>query len=337
MGLLIEGHWHTDWYDTKSTGGKFVRKDSNFRNWVTPSGEAGPSGTGGFKAEPGRYHLYVSLACPWAHRTLIFRELKGLQEMISVSVVNAYMGDEGWTFEPGDGVIDDSINQKARLHEIYTLADPKYTGRVTVPVLWDKKQNTIVSNESAEIIRMLNSAFDHLGARTGDYYPESKRQEIDELNTLIYDNVNNGVYKAGFATTQAAYEEAVKGVFNVLEILEQRLTTQRYLAGNEISEADWRLFTTLIRFDAVYVGHFKCNLKRIEDYSALSNYLRDLYQQPGVKKTVDIDYIKAHYYGSHSSINPTQIIPLGPELDFSRPHNRERLFNVNDQGGVDAA
>lgn len=333
MGLLVEGSWCTDWYDTKSTGGKFVRKDSSFRNWITAGGEPGPSGVGGFKAESGRYHLYVSLACPWAHRTLIFRALKGLQDMITVSVVNAFMGDEGWTFEPGEGVIEDSVNHRICMHEIYTLADPEYTGRVTVPVLWDKKLNTIVSNESAEIIRMLNNAFDHLGAKPGDNYPESKRIEIDELNALIYDNINNGVYKAGFATTQEAYDEAVTGVFNALDGLEQRLTRQRYLTGSEITEADWRLFTTLVRFDVVYVGHFKCNLKRIQDYPMLANYLRDLFQQPGIAETVDIDYIKAHYYQSHTSINPTQIVPKGPELDFKRPHNRAQIFEVKDQEG----
>lgn len=322
MGLLIEGRWHTDWYDTKSTGGKFVRKVSNFRNWITSDGEAGPSGTGGFPAEAGRYHLYVSLACPWAHRTLIFRELKSLQNMISVSVVNAYMGDEGWTFNPGDGVVEDTVNHKQRLYEIYTLADPEYSGRVTVPVLWDKKQNTIVNNESAEIIRMFNSAFDHLGAKPGDYYPENLHQEIDALNDLIYDNINNGVYKAGFATTQDAYSEAVANVFKVLDQLEQRLRDQRYLVDSQITEADWRLFTTLIRFDAVYVGHFKCNLKRLADYPAISNYVRDLYQQPGIAGTVNIDYIKAHYYQSHVTINPTGVVPVGPELDFARPHNR---------------
>lgn len=325
MGLLVEGRWSTDWYDTKSTGGKFVRKDASFRNWITVDGTPGPNGAGGFKAEAGRYHLYVSLACPWAHRTLILRELKGLQDIITISVVNAFMGDEGWTFDPGSGVIEDSVNHKTRMHEIYTLANPQYTGRVTVPVLWDKQQNTIVSNESADIIRMFNSAFDQVGATPGDYYPESKRDEIDEINALIYDNINNGVYKAGFATTQASYDEAVKGIFDVLDQLEQRLSKQRYLTGHHISEADWRLFTTLIRFDAVYVGHFKCNLKRIRDYPALANYLRDLYQQPGIAATVDIDYIKAHYYGSHESINPTRIIPAGPELDFDQPHDRDRF------------
>jgi len=322
MGLLVEGKWHTDWYDTKSTNGKFARKDSHFRNWVTRDGKAGVTGQGGFKAEAGRYHLYVSLACPWAHRTLIFRAIKGLEEMISVSVVNSYMVDEGWTFKPGRGVIPDSINHKARMHEIYTLAMPDYTGRVTVPVLWDKQNNTIVSNESADIIRMFNSAFDEVGAKPGDYYPQALRHEIDEINELVYHNINNGVYRAGFATTQEAYDSAVADVFEVLEQLEEQLTSQRYLVGNQITEADWRLFTTLVRFDAVYVGHFKCNKKRIEDYPALSNYLRDLYQQGDIKTTVDIDYIKAHYYESHETINPTRIIPKGPDLNFERKHDR---------------
>ena len=325
MGLLVDGEWHTDWYDTSSTGGKFVRKDSHFRNWVTADGEPGPSGKGGFKAEAGRYHLYISLACPWAHRTLLFRQLKGLTDMISVSVVNAIMRDEGWTFKPGDGVVADSVNNVQRLYELYTLAMPDYSGRVTVPVLWDKQQKTIVSNESSEIIRMFNSAFDSIGATPGDYYPADKRGEIDEINDLIYHNVNNGVYKAGFATTQQAYEDAVTALFSVLDELEERLTLQRYLIGANVTEADWRLFTTLIRFDAVYVGHFKCNIKRIDDYPALSGYLRDLDQQPGVADTVNLDYTKAHYYGSHDTINPTLIIPVGPELDFTQTHNRSHL------------
>lgn len=326
MGLLVEGQWHTDWYDTKSSNGKFVRKESHFRNWVTANGEAGPTGHGGFKAQPGRYHLYVSLACPWAHRTLIFRKLKGLEEMISVSIVNSFMGDEGWTFDPGNGVIADEVNHTKRVHELYTLAMPDYTGRVTVPILWDKQRNTIVSNESADIIRMLNSAFDGLGASAGDFYPGDKRQHIDEINELVYHNINNGVYRAGFATTQAAYDEAVTDVFKALDQLEHILSSQRYLVGARLTEADWRLFTTLVRFDAVYVGHFKCNIKRIVDYPALSNYLRDLYQHPGIADTVDIDYIKAHYYGSHETINPTLIIPLGPVLDLNQPHDRARNF-----------
>lgn len=328
MGLLVDGEWHTDWYDTKSTGGKFVRKDSSFRHWVTMDGSPGPTGEGGFIAEANRYHLYVSLACPWAHRTLIFRKLKGLDGMISVSAVNTFMRDEGWTFSPGESVIPDTVNNKQRLHEIYTLADPNYTGRVTVPVLWDKQRNTIVSNESSEIIRMFNSAFDGVGAREGDYYPDEHQQEIDELNALIYDNVNNGVYKAGFATTQSAYEDAVRDLFRVLDTLEERLSARRYLIGRQITEADWRLFTTLVRFDAVYVGHFKCNLKRIADYPVLSAYVRDLYQQPGIAETVNISAIKAHYYESHDTINPTGIVPVGPALNFDSPHQRENLSEV---------
>jgi len=325
MGLLVDGQWHTDWYDTQASKGKFVRDESRFRNWVTATGEAGPSGIAGFKAEANRYHLYVSLACPWAHRTMIFRKLKGLEDFISVSVVNSFMSDEGWTFRPGEGVIEDSVNQKLRMHEIYTAAQSDYSGRVTVPVLWDKHQNTIVSNESADIIRMLNSAFDGLGANAGDYYPKEQRDEINAINQTIYHTVNNGVYRAGFASTQEAYTEAFNDVFATLDQLEERLSSQAYLVGAKITEADWRLFTTLIRFDAVYVGHFKCNKKRIADYPALSNYLRDLYQQPGIAATVDIDYIKAHYYGSHDTINPTGVIPLGPDLDFDASHDRDRF------------
>lgn len=324
MGLLVEGKWHTDWYDTKATNGRFVRKDSHFRNWVTADGQPGPTGKGGFKAEPGRYHLYVSLACPWAHRTLIFRALKGL-DMISISVVNSFMADEGWTFESGKGVIADSVNDTKRMHQIYTLAIPDYTGRVTVPVLWDKQKNTIVSNESADIIRMFNSAFDDIGAKEGDFYPSDKHEEINEINELVYHNINNGVYRAGFATTQEAYEEGVNDVFSALDQLEHKLTSQRYLSGDKITEADWRLFTTLVHFDAVYVGHFKCNKKRIVDYLALSNYLRELYQVAGIAETVDIDYIKAHYYGSHETINPSRVIPLGPLLDFNQAHNRSQF------------
>ncbi|OMH25798.1 glutathione S-transferase family protein [Motiliproteus sp. MSK22-1] len=322
MGLLIEGQWHNDWYDTKSSNGKFVRKDSSFRNWITADGRAGPNGVAGFKAEVGRYHLYVSMACPWAHRTLILRTLKGLESMISVSVVNATMGDEGWTFAPGDEVVADNVNGKSLLHQIYTLAQPDYTGRVTVPVLWDKKLKTIVNNESSEIIRMLNGAFDDLGATPGNYYPSELRNEIDSINDLIYPNINNGVYRAGFATTQEAYEEAFNEIFDTLDNLEERLGQQRYLVGDQITEADWRLFTTLVRFDAVYVGHFKCNKQRIADYPNLWGYLRELYQLPGIADTVKIDHIKAHYYGSHETINPTRIIPKGPHIDFMQPHNR---------------
>ncbi|WP_461308180.1 glutathione S-transferase family protein, partial [Albidovulum sp.] len=290
-----------------------------------PDGAPGPTGTGGFAAEPGRYHLYVSLACPWAHRTLIFRRLKGLETMISLSVVHWHMGEQGWTFAAGEGVIPDSVNGARFLHEVYTRAAPDYSGRVTVPVLWDRRTATIVSNESAEIIRMFNSAFDAVGAAQGDYYPQELRPEIDALNARIYDSVNNGVYKAGFATTQAAYEEAVQPLFATLDWLEARLATRRYLTGGTLTEADWRLFTTLIRFDPVYVGHFKCNLRRIADYPNLSGYLRDLYQRPGIAGTVDLHHIKHHYYGSHRSINPTGIVPAGPVLDLSLPHDRARL------------
>ncbi|WP_407333295.1 glutathione S-transferase family protein [Enterovibrio sp. 27052020O] len=327
MGLLVDGKWRTDWYDTSKTGGRFTRKAPSFRHWITQDGGAGPSGDAGFNAEPGRYHLYVSLACPWAHRTLIFRALKGLEDMISVSVVNAFMGDDGWTFMPGDDVVPDSVNGKTHLHQIYTEAMSDYTGRVTVPVLWDKKTHTIVSNESAEIIRMLNSAFDEVGAKPGDYYPTALREAIDEVNDYVYPNINNGVYRAGFATTQAAYDEAVDDVFDALDALEVKLATQRYLLGDALTEADWRLFTTLIRFDAVYVGHFKCSRRRIVDYPNLFGYLRELYQMPGIADTVHIDHIKAHYYGSHETVNPTRIVPIGPALDFVTPHGREQIGN----------
>ncbi|MEL0659567.1 glutathione S-transferase family protein [Psychromonas arctica] len=325
MGLLVDGQWHNQWYDTKSSNGKFVRSEAQFRNWITADGQAGPTGKAGFKAEAGRYHLYVSLACPWAHRTLIFRELKGLQSMIDISVVNSLMAEQGWTFKPGPGVIKDTVNHVSLVHELYTLADPTYSGRVTVPILWDKQQQTIVSNESADIIRMFNNAFDSVGASEGDYYPEHAQDEINEVNDWIYRDINNGVYRAGFATTQAAYEGAVDAVFEALDKVELRLSTQRYLLGKQLTEADWRLFTTLIRFDAAYVGHFKCNKKRIADYPFLSNYVRDLYQHEGIASTVDIDYIKAHYYGSHETINPTRIIPVGPEVDFMQAHDRSRF------------
>lgn len=326
MGLLIDGVWHDQWYDTKSSGGRFVRSESRFRNWVTPDGAPGPSGTGGFKAEPGRYHLYVSLACPWAHRALILRALKGLEDMISLSVVDPYMLDQGWVFGDTPGSIPDTVNGKTRLHEVYTLADPSYTGRVTVPVLWDKAQGTIVSNESAEIIRMLNSAFDGVGADASkDFYPEPLRAGIDEINAFVYPNVNNGVYRCGFATTQAAYKEAFAALFDALDRLEARLARQRYLVGAQLTEADIRLFTTLVRFDAVYVGHFKTNRQRIADYPNLSGYLRELYQLPGVADTVNFHHIKHHYYGSHKTINPTGIVPVGPELDLSAPHGRDHL------------
>lgn len=329
MGLLVDGKWVDQWYDTKSTGGKFARSESQFRNWVTADGSAGPSGEAGFEAEAGRYHLYVSLACPWAHRTLIMRKLKGLEEMISVSVVNPLMLEHGWTFEEGEGVVADPLFNAQYMHQVYTQADPQYTGRVTIPVLWDKKQNVMVSNESSEIIRMFNTAFDHLGAKPGDYYPEALREDIDDINEVVYHNVNNGVYKSGFATTQEAYEEAVHPLFATLDQLEERLATQRYLVGDTITEADWRLFTTLIRFDAVYHGHFKCNLKQIEDHPHLSGYMRELYQWPGVAETVNMQHIKEHYYASHGTINPTGIVPAGPLLNFDAPHERHLLPAAN--------
>ncbi len=325
MGLLVDGVWQNSWYDTEKSGGHFVRTESQYRNWITPDGAGGPTGSGGFKAEPGRYHLYVSLACPWAHRSLIFRAIKGLEDMISLSIVHWFMGEEGWTFAPGPGTIPDSINGAARLYEVYTAANPHYSGRVTVPVLWDKKQRTIVNNESAEVIRMLGSAFDGAGAKPGDYYPVDLRVEIDGLNAEIYGRVNNGVYRAGFATTQAAYEEAVRPLFETLDRLEARLSQQRYLCGARVTEADWRLFTTLIRFDAAYYGHFKCNVRRIADYPALSGYVRELYQWPGVRETVNFEHIKRHYYESHKNINPTGIVPVGPALDFNAAHGREHL------------
>ncbi|NIK08451.1 putative glutathione S-transferase [Xanthomonas arboricola] len=322
MGLLVDGKWQDSWYDTDRSGGRFERSQSQFRNWVTRDGSPGPHGKGGFQAAPGRYHLYVSLACPWAHRTLIFRRLKGLESMIDVSVVNWLMRDQGWTFDPGPGVIADPIHHAKRLYEVYLSADPQYSGRVTVPVLWDRERNTVVSNESADIIRMFNSAFDAVGAADGDFYPAPLREQIDALNTRIYDTVNNGVYKAGFATTQAAYEEAVVPLFETLDWLEARLGEHRYLCGEVLTEADWRLFTTLVRFDAVYVGHFKCNLRRIADYPHLSGFLRELYQMPGIADTVNFQHIKGHYYQSHGTINPTGIVPLGPVLDLQAPHGR---------------
>ncbi len=325
MGLLQNGQWVDRWYDTKSTNGRYVRKPSAFRNWVTADGRAGPSGVSGFKAEAGRFHLYVSLGCPWAHRTLILRALKGLEDMIDVSVVHWFMGPDGWTFEPGDGSTPDPITNANFLHQVYTAAKPDFTGRVTVPVLWDRQKSTIVSNESADIIRMFNTAFDDFGAAPGDYYPEAERQEIDALNTRIYDTVNNGVYKAGFATTQTAYEEALDPLFETLDWLENRLSTRRYLMGDHLTEVDWRLFTTLLRFDPVYVGHFKCNLRRIADYPNLSGYVRDLYQHPGVAATVDLAYIKKHYYGSHETVNPTRVVPKGPDVDYAAPHDRASL------------
>ena len=332
MGQLVEGIWHDQWYDTRKSGGKFVRQDSRFRNWVTADGAAGPSGKAGFKAEAGRYHLYISHACPWAHRTMIFRKLKKLDGAISVSVVDHFMGDKGWRFNDVPGAIPDTVNNKQYLHEIYALANPKYTGRVSVPVLWDKRLGTIVSNESSEIIRMLNSAFDGLGGGNGnpsvDFHPAALHTEIDEINAVVYDTVNNGVYKCGFATAHEAYEEAFDALFKTLDLIEDRLSRQRYLVGDRLTEADWRLFPTLVRFDPVYVGHFKCNLRRIADYPNLSNYTRDLYQFPGVAETVNLEHIKRHYYGSHETINPTRIVPVGPKIDYAAPHDRDRFKAV---------
>ena len=325
MGLLQEGKWVDQWYDTKSTGGRFERKAPQFRHWITADGAAGPSGDAGFEAASDRYHLYVSLACPWAHRTLIFRALKGLQDIIPVSTVHWYMADKGWTFQSGEGVVQDTVNGADYMYQIYTAAMPNYSGRVTVPVLWDKKTETIVSNESPEIIRMFNTAFDRVGAKSGDYYPEPLRAEIDSLNERIYESVNNGVYKCGFATTQEAYEEAITPLFETLDWLDERLSNQRYLTGSTITEADWRLFTTLVRFDPVYVGHFKCNVRRIDDYPNLSGYVRDLYQQPGIADTVNMQHIKNHYYASHESINPSRVVPVGPDIDFMAAHDRARF------------
>ena len=325
MGMLVDGVWNDVWYDTKSTGGQFKRSESAFRNWVTADGSAGPSGVGGFKAEAGRYHLYVSLACPWAHRTLIFRKLKGLEDAISLSIVDPYMGKNGWEFHDRDGGTVDHVNGAEFLWQVYVAAKSDYSGRVTVPVLWDKKSGTIVSNESAEIIRMLNTAFDAIATPAPDYYPAALRSGIDEINELVYHKINNGVYKSGFATTQKAYEENVEALFDALDLVEERLTGNRYLMGDALTEADWRLFTTLVRFDPVYVGHFKCNIRRIADYPALSGYLRELYQVPGIAGTVNMDHIKNHYYGSHETINPTGIVPVGPELDLLAPHSRDSL------------
>ena len=329
MGLLVDGKWQDAWYATKPSGGRFIRKDSSFRNWITADGSAGPTGIGGYKAKAGRYHLYVSLACPWAHRTLIMRALKGLEDQISVSVVHWLMLEHGWTFADGPGVVPDTVYHARFLHQIYTAADPYYSGRVTVPVLWDKHTGSIVSNESSEIIRMLNSAFDGIGAKPGDYYPAALREEIDAVNTRVYHTVNNGVYKAGFATTQQAYEEAVVPLFDTLDWLEQRLADRRFLLGDSLTEADIRLFTTLIRFDAVYVGHFKCNIRRLVDYPNLFAYTRDIYQWPGVAATVDFEHIRRHYYESHRSINPTGIVPLGPVLDFTAAHGRTQPAAAN--------
>jgi putative glutathione S-transferase len=325
MGFLLNGAWTQEDALPAAADGAFIRKDSQFRHWITPDGSPGPSGEGGFAAEAGRYHLHVSLACPWAHRALIFRALKGLEEMITVSVTHWLMGDQGWSFAPGPGVVPDPILGAAHLHEVYRAAEPGYTGRVTVPVLWDKARRRIVNNESAEIIRMLNSAFDGIGARPGDFYPDAQRAEIDALNARIYASVNNGVYQAGFARSQAAHDAAIGPLFETLAELECRLGGSRYLLGDRVTEADWRLFTTLIRFDPVYVGHFRCDRRRILDHPNLWGWLRELYQWPGIAATVDFDHIRRHYYLSHKQLNPTGILPAGPDLDFHAPHGRERL------------
>jgi putative glutathione S-transferase len=317
--------YKTVYGELKVVEGEFIRSESSFRNWVTKDGRAGPSGDAGFTAEPDRYHLYVSYACPWAHRTLIFRVLKGLQDVISVSVVHPLMPSESWVFGEYPGATEDHINHAHYLYENYLKADSGFDGLVTVPVLWDRKRETIVNNESSEIIRMLNSAFDDYGNSEMDFYPESLREEIDAINDVVYNNVNNGVYRAGFATTQKAYDKAFIQLFDTMDYLEQRLSRQRYLVGDQITEADWRLFTTLVRFDAVYYSHFKTNKKRLMDYPNLWAYTRELYQVPGVAETVNMDHIKHHYFGSHRSINPTGIVPKGPEIDFMLPHGRENI------------
>lgn len=317
MGMLVDGQWSTEWYDTTKTEGRFKRQPAKFRNFVTADGSAGPTGQGGFKAEAGRYHLYVSLACPWAHRTLIFRKLKGLEDLIDISIVDPKMPDEtGWQFSDAPGAIRDTLFGADFMHQIYTRADPDFTGRVTVPVLWDKQRNTIVSNESADIIRMFNSAFDHLTGNHTDFHPKHLQARIEEINERVYHDINNGVYKAGFATTQEAYEEAATALFDALDWVEEQLGDYPYLAGDQITEADWRLFTTIVRFDAVYHGHFKCNLRRIADYPGISRLLHELYEVPGVSETVNMEHIQTHYYWSHTTINPYRIIPIGPELDF---------------------
>lgn len=316
MGLLVEGKWQDKWYDTKSTGGRFVRKESQFRDWVTADGSSG------FKAEPNRYHLYVSLACPWAHRTLILRKIKGLENIISLSIVDPLMGEEGWEFSEYPGSIADPVNGSQFLHQVYTSAKSDYTGRVTVPVLWDKEKRKIVNNESSEIILMFNSEFNEFGDESIDFYPIELREEIDKVNQVVYDHINNGVYKCGFATTQDAYDEAFTKLFDTLDQIESILGENRYLTGNKLTVADWRLFTTLLRFDSVYYTHFKCNLRRIEEYPNLSNYFRELYQYPGVEETVNFKHIKEHYFKSHRTINPTGIVPAGPELNLLTPHNR---------------
>jgi glutathionyl-hydroquinone reductase len=324
MGLLVEGLWQDQWYDTEKNKGAFQREESQLRNWLTVDGDAGPTGVGGFKAEKDRYHLYVSLACPWAHRTLIFRELKGLQDYISVSIVSTDMTDFGWSFDKKTGSTGDHLFALDFLHQLYTKNKVDYTGRVTVPILWDKKLQRIVSNESSEIIRMFNDAFNDITGNYLDFYPAILRNEIDAVNNWIYSDINNGVYRTGFATTQQAYDEAYRQLFNALDKVEVILAKQAYLVSEQVTEADWRLFTTLIRFDSVYFGHFKCNKRQIKDYENISHYLRQLYQISGIKETVDQNHIKRHYYFSHTMINPTQVVPIGPSIDYNLPHNRDR-------------
>jgi putative glutathione S-transferase len=319
MGLLVDGKWQDQWYETKSTGGRYVRKDSTFRDWVRRDGSTA------FQPEAGRYHLYVSMACPWAHRTLVVRKVKKLESVISVSVVEPLMAENGWTFGEVGTPTEDGVQGVRLLHQIYTAAQPNFTGRVTVPVLWDRKTRTIVNNESSEIIRMLNAEFDAFGDSSVDLYPESLRTEIDELNAYVYPNINNGVYRCGFATTQEAYEEAFVALFEALDEIDRRLAGKRFLNGSALTEADWRLFTTLVRFDAVYVGHFKCNKRRIADYAHLSGYLRELYQIPGIADTVNMDHIKRHYYESHGTINPSGVVPVGPELNLDVDHGRQGI------------
>ena len=317
MGLLVNGEWHDQWYDTESTGGHFVRQESQFRHWITKDGQPGPTGDGGFKAEPGRYHLYISYACPWASRVLMMRTLKGLEDMISISIVHPHMLEHGWTFHDYPGVIKDPVINADYMYEIYTHVDSNYSGRVTVPVLYDLKQDTIVNNESSDIIRMLTRAFDDLGAKEGDYYPEELRSEIDKMNDFVYPNINNGVYKTGFATEQSVYEEEVHHVFDALDKLEAHLEHHNYLVNDQFTEADIRLFTTLVRFDKVYFGHFKCNIRQLVDYPKLWEYTRRIYHIPVIKETVNFDHIQQHYYYSHKTINPNGIVPVGPDLDFS--------------------
>ncbi len=325
MGLLVNGTWKDQWYDTEASEGEFIREDAQFRHWITPDGSPGPTGEGGFQAEPDRYHLYVSLACPWASRILIVRKLKKLETLIGLSIVHPDMLGNGWEFHEsgfaGVNTRDDLFGAQC-LHELYTRANASYSGRVTVPLLWDRKQSTIVSNESADLMCMLNTCFDGIGASRVNLRPDALVPDITHWNERIYHDVNNGVYKAGFATQQSAYEKACRTLFDALDELNERLADRRYLHGDTITETDWRLFTTLVRFDAVYFGHFKCNLRRIADYAHLSGYLRDLYQQPGIAETVHFAHIQRHYYYSHHTINPTRIVPLGPDLNLSQPHDR---------------